>query len=99
MIGRLSPIAYSLLFLGVAIAINVLAINLMPIIYAAPVWVVSFIGFGIFRLLQRCPSCEASLAQRRIRIGKAEYWVFSLFPPSECPHCGVRKEGLPQEKV
>jgi hypothetical protein len=46
------------------------------------------LGFGVFRLLQRCPSCEKRVARTTIKLGAGTLPIYMPLPPKKCEHCG-----------
>lgn len=81
-----SPRAQSWIVLTIPYLVFAIAVALLPIHLAAIPVVLTFVGAGIFRMLQRCPVCGAGLARAPITILGRTIWIYTALAPRRCPN-------------
>lgn len=83
---RLSPRKQSWIAMTVPYVVFAVAVALLPIDLALIPVAVSAIGVGVFRMLQRCPVCGASLARVPIDVFGMKVLIYTPLAPRRCPN-------------
>ncbi len=81
----LSPRKQSWIAVAVPYLVFAIAAALLPIHLALIPLVISALGAGMFRLLQKCPVCGASLARVPIDFFGIEITIYTPLAPRRCP--------------
>ena len=68
--------------------VAVVVAGTLPVLPQLVVLFTAGLGFGVFRLLQRCPSCEKRVARTTINLGVGTLPIYMPLPPKNCEHCG-----------
>ncbi len=76
-----------LAMLGFAAA--VIGAGPLPVLAQGLVIFAAVISVGLFRLLQRCPACNASLATVDVHFGSWKLPIHTPLAPRVCENCGV----------
>lgn len=83
---RLSPRRQSWIAVTVPYVVFAVAVALLPIHLALILVAISAIGAGVFRMLQKCPVCGASLARVPIDFFGMKVPIYTPLAPRRCPN-------------
>ena len=83
---RLSPRKQSWIAVTIPYVVFAIAVAFLPIHLALIPVVVSALGAGVFRMLQKCPVCGASLARVPIDFFGMKVPIYTPLAPRRCPN-------------
>ena len=83
---RFSPRKQSWIAVTVPYAVFAIAVALLPIHLALIPVVISAVGAGVFRMLQKCPICGARLARVPIDFLGMKVLIYTPLAPRRCPN-------------
>ena len=83
---RLSPRKQSWIVVSVPYVVFAISVALFPIHLALIPVVISALGAGVFRMLQRCPVCGVSLARVPIDFFGMTVQIYTPLAPRRCPN-------------
>jgi hypothetical protein len=82
---RLSPRKQSWIAVTVPYVVFAVAVSLLPIHLALIPVAIAALGAGVFRMLQKCPVCGASLARVPIAFFGMKVPIYTPLAPRRCP--------------
>jgi len=83
---RISPRTQSWIAVILPYLTFVVAVSSLPIPLALVPVIVSSLGAGVFRMLQKCPVCGVSLARVPIDFCGVKLQIYTPLTPRRCPN-------------